>query len=358
MSNETKKTHAIALFSGGLDSSLAILLMLKQNVEVTALMFLNHFGCEIGDRSSCGSDPYPTAEKFGFTVKLMHLGEKFIDLVQNPRHGYGKNMNPCTDCRILMLHEAKQYMEMVGADLIITGEVLAQRPMSQMRNSLNLILKESQLEGRLLRPLSAKLMEPTIPEQEGLIDREQLKDISGRSRKRQIELAEEFGMHDYPSPAAGCLLTDRGYSIKLRDLLEHKAKVDFDDINLLKTGRHFRLSPTCKLIVGRREEENEKLQPFAAKHTALEVREHGSPLALLVGEYGEHELEIAAALTARYSDGRHLDRVEVEVQRNGTTDSISVAPLTPEQIEPYRMIWKKRPQNGRYEWSTGSGSAD
>ncbi|MFH2054585.1 MAG: hypothetical protein ABIJ61_01390, partial [bacterium] len=223
MSETKKRAHAIALFSGGLDSSLAVLLMLRQNVEVTALMFLNHFGCDISDRSSCGQDPYPTAEQFGFTVKLMHLGEKFIDIVQNPQHGYGKNMNPCTDCRILMLREAKQYMEMVGADCIITGEVLAQRPMSQMRNSLNLILKESGLAGRLLRPLCAKLMEPTIPEREGLIDREQLENISGRSRKRQMEMAEEFGLHDYASPASGCLLTDRGYSTKLRDILEHKA---------------------------------------------------------------------------------------------------------------------------------------
>lgn len=349
---ENKRPHAIALFSGGLDSSLAVLLMLKQNIEVTALMFMNHFGCDLDDRSSCGHNPYPIAERFGFRVKLMHLGEKFLDIVQHPRYGYGKNMNPCVDCRILMLREAKEFMEMAGADFIITGEVLSQRPKSQMRNSLNQVIKESGLGGYLLRPLSARLLAPTIPEKEGLVDREQLEKIAGRSRKRQMELAEEFGLEDYPSPAAGCLLTDRGYSIKLRDLLEHKEMVTFDDLNLLRIGRHFRISPTLKVIVGRNEGDNAKLEKYTSRFSVIDVVDHGSPLTLLQGVYNEETLKIAAALTARYSDAKYLDQVDVAIHDSGNGDGdsheqtapaqLTVKPLASEEIDKYRMVWKPR----------------
>ncbi|UCD64414.1 MAG: hypothetical protein JSW34_02985, partial [Candidatus Zixiibacteriota bacterium] len=190
--------HAIALFSGGLDSALAILLMLRQDIKVTALTFLTHFGCDIGDRSACGTDPYPVAEKFGFDVKLMHLGQKFLDIVEKPRYGRGRNMNVCTDCRILMLTEARKFMVLVGADFVITGEVLGQRPMSQVRNKLNLTENQSGLKGKLLRPLSARLCRPTEAELSGLVDRDKLEAIQGRSRKRQMELARQFGLEDYP----------------------------------------------------------------------------------------------------------------------------------------------------------------
>ncbi len=201
--NGNKRGHAVALFSGGLDSALAILLILRQNIEVTALTFLTHFGCDISDRSSCGHNPYPVSEKFGFRVKLVHLGQKFVDIVRAPKYGYGKNMNPCVDCRILMLNEAKTFMDLVGADFIITGEVLGQRPKSQMRNSMNAVERDSDLKDRLVRPLSALLLPETAPEKSGLLDRNLLEGISGRSRKRQMELASEFGLEDYPSPAAG-----------------------------------------------------------------------------------------------------------------------------------------------------------
>ena len=201
-STEKRKAHAIALFSGGLDSALAILLLLRQNIEVTALTFMTHFGCDATtDRSSCGSNPYPMAEKFGFGVKLMHLGQKFVDIVENPKFGRGANMNVCIDCRILMINEAARYMRMIGADFIVTGEVMGQRPMSQRKPTMALVAKQVDLGGRLLRPLSAKLLPPTLAEQQGLVDRSKLEGISGRSRKRQMELAREFGLDDYPSPA-------------------------------------------------------------------------------------------------------------------------------------------------------------
>ncbi|MFH2056173.1 MAG: hypothetical protein ABIJ61_09470, partial [bacterium] len=202
------------------------------------------------------------------------------------------------------------------------------------------------------------LMEPTIPELEGLIDREQLENISGRSRKRQMEMAEEFGLHDYASPASGCLLTDRGYSTKLRDILEHKAQVTFDDLNLLKVGRHFRLSPTCKAIVGRREEENDKLEKYISKYTCLKVIEHGSPLTLILGEHGEREIEIAAGITARFSDGKELPQLTVGVWNNGSEHTVEVAPLAPEQIDKFRLVWEKRSIDGRYAFAGSGRSSD
>ena len=167
-SDKKKRGHAVALFSGGLDSALAILLVLRQDIEVTALTFLTHFGCDISDKSSCGGNPYPAAEKFGFAVKLMHLGDKFIDIVKKPKYGYGKNMNPCLDCRILMLREAKEFMKLINADFIITGEVLGQRPMSQRKDTLNIVKRDSGLGDYLVRPLSARLLPETIPEKNGL----------------------------------------------------------------------------------------------------------------------------------------------------------------------------------------------
>ncbi|MEE8576994.1 MAG: hypothetical protein V3T31_07040, partial [candidate division Zixibacteria bacterium] len=223
-----KRPHAVALFSGGLDSALAILMMLRQDIEVTALTFMTHFGCDLEDRSSCGSNPYPMAEKFGFNVKLMHLGDKFVQIVKSPQFGRGGHMNVCVDCRVMMLNEAKEYMEMIGADFIVTGEVMGQRPFSQVKNKMDLVIREAGLKGKLLRPLSARRLPETEPETSGMVDRSQLEGITGRSRKRQIELAEEFGLDDYPSSGSGCLLTDESYSRRLHDLLSHTDRISFD----------------------------------------------------------------------------------------------------------------------------------
>lgn len=335
-SDRTKRGHAIALFSGGLDSALAILLILRQNIEVTALTFLTNFGCDITDKSSCGSDPYPMAEKFGFNVKLVHLGEKFIDIVKSPKYGYGKNMNPCIDCRVLMLREAKEFMKLIGADFIITGEVVGQRPMSQMRNTLRMIEKASNLDGFLVRPLSAKLLPDTIPEKKGLLDRNLLENISGRSRKRQMELAREFGLEDYPSPAAGCLLTDIGYSNRLRDLLAHSDNIDFNDLDLLRVGRHFRLDSKTKLIIGRHEEDNNKIEQYAKQgQTLLEALGTGSPVAILIGPENRDLLEKAASITARYSDSKHLSEVEVTCINATDGRKINIRPCMPEEAEKY-----------------------
>lgn len=334
--NAKYKGHAVALFSGGLDSALAILLMRRQNIKVTALTFMTHFGCDISDRSSCGGNPYPVSEKFGFDVKLMHLGDKFVEIVKNPKYGYGKNMNPCVDCRILMLREAKTFMELIGADFIITGEVLGQRPKSQMRNSMNTVIRDSELKGRLVRPLSAKLFEETIPEKEGMLNRDLLEGISGRSRKRQMELAEEFGLEDYPSPAAGCLLTDPSYSRRLKDLIEHSPSIDFNDLNLLRVGRHFRINENSKVIVGRNEEDNDKIRQYAKnKHYMLEALGTGSPITLLITSNGDDSILDAASLTARYCGKRKDAEVEITCINDGDGRKFKVPPADEKLIDQY-----------------------
>jgi len=307
--------------------------MLRQDIEVTAITFMTHFGCDLGDRSSCGSNPYPVAEKFGFNVKLMHLGEKFVEIVRNPRFGRGKHMNPCTDCRVLMLSEARELMEMSGADFVVTGEVLGQRPMSQVKDKLNLTAKQSGLKGRLLRPLSAKLLPPTEPELSGMVDREQLEAITGRSRKRQMELAKRFGLEDYPSPASGCLLTDAAYSNRLRDLLSHSEHITFGDLNLLRMGRHIRLNGRAKIIVGRDESDNKKIASYQRPdHIRLEVLGVGSPITLLVGEVDDEAVEKAAMITARYSASRQESRVEVSVSQGRVERDVTVRPATVEEV--------------------------
>ena len=324
-----KRSKAVALYSGGLDSTLAIIAVLRQGVEVTAVTFLNHFGCDISDRSSCSKDPFSAAEKFGFEVKLSHLSEKFIDIVKNPKFGHGKNMNPCMDCRILMLREAKAFMEMTGACFIITGEVLGQRPMSQRRDALNIIDRESGLKGLVLRPLSAKLLKPTLAEENGFINRDLLYDFGGRSRKPQMALAKEFGLTEYPAPAGGCLLTEPNYSYRLKELLGHDPNPSLLDLQLLRFGRHFRLTPECKAVVGRDMSENEALSKLAdEKGIILRVIGHGSPLTLVIGTTGGDEIMTAASLCARYSDAKKLAEAEVKVVAGEEVTRLKVAPAT------------------------------
>jgi len=351
---------AIALLSGGLDSTLAILVMLKQGIEITAVTFLNHFGCDITDRSSCSKNPFPAAEQFGFRVKLCHLSSQFLDIVKNPRFGHGKNMNPCIDCRILMLREAKELMDLTDADFIVTGEVTGQRPMSQKRNTLAMIDKEAGVKGYVLRPLSAKLMPVTVPEEKGLVRRELLFDFSGRSRKPQMALARELGLTDYPAPAGGCLLTEPNYSYRLRELLSHTPDPSLNDLRLLRLGRHFRFSPRCKAIVGRDERENGTLECIGDKESyLLWVEDEGSPTVLVSGEGAGDFIPLAASLCARYSDAKHLPEVEVTVvkgrnplsvksnefeksTRHGSRITehmvrIRVSPAESELIEAYRI---------------------
>jgi tRNA U34 2-thiouridine synthase MnmA/TrmU len=335
-------TKSIALYSGGLDSTLAILAALKQGIHVTAITFLNHFGCDVNDRSSCSKNPFSAAEKFGFEVKLAHLSDKFIDIVKNPKYGHGRNMNPCIDCRILMLREAKQFMNMTGSDFIITGEVLGQRPMSQRKSLFPMIDKQAGLRGYVLRPLSAKLLDITVPEERGFVDRSAFFDFSGRSRKPQMALAKEFGLTDYPAPAGGCLLTEPNYAFRLRELLAHEKDPGFREINLLRVGRHFRCSPDCKIIVGRNKAENETLLSLAEPEDCiLRVERYGSPITMIAGKTTGDVETIAASLCARYSDAKHLSEVEVTVTKKGYRYFIKIPPARDELIGQYRIEKKQ-----------------
>ena len=349
---------AVALLSGGLDSTLAILLVKKQGVEVTALTFLTHFGCDISDSSSCSKDPFPAAEKFGFTVKLSHLAGQFIEIVKNPKFGHGRNMNPCIDCRILMLREAGEFMRLSGADFIVTGEVLGQRPMSQRRETFPLIDREAGLRGQVLRPLSAKLLPPTLAEEKRLIDREKLMDIAGRSRKHQMRLAEEFGLTDYPNPAGGCLLTDPNYSWRLKELLSHNPDPPARELNLLRVGRHFRVGP-AKVIAGRNEKENGLIESLAGPGEALlRALDCGSPTVLVTGisaagpsgDGGYNEIiRQAASICARYCDKKDDLVLSVSITAEGRSGQIilEAAPADSAWLDLHRIENTKKENKRR-----------
>ncbi|HYE98714.1 MAG TPA: tRNA (5-methylaminomethyl-2-thiouridylate)-methyltransferase [Planctomycetota bacterium] len=315
------KKKAVALLSGGLDSLLAVRTLLEQGVPVTGVRFITHFGCDPVSSGSCGRDVEPLVKAWGplgFTVRMSHLGQDYIEMVKNPKFGRGKNMNPCVDCRLMMLDWARDILDQEEAGFLITGEVLNQRPMSQTRERFRQIDKALKLEGLVLRPLSAKLLEPTRPELEGVVDRSRLLDISGRGRQRQYALAKHYGITDIPQPAGGCLLTDPGYSARLRDLWDHDPEAGGPDINLLRVGRHFRPSASCKVIVARDENECRALEAFQLPgDTLVYLKDHQGPQVLLRGRYGAAEIRLAGGLAVRYGDVPGKVPAEVVIARKG-----------------------------------------
>ncbi len=257
----------------------------------------------------------------------------------NPRHGYGANVNPCLDCKIFMVGKALEWIDDNGFDFIVTGEVIGQRPMSQRKGTMPIIARESGAEDRLLRPLCALNLEETLPEREGWVDRAQLKDFTGRSRKPQMALAREFGLEEYAQPSGGCcFLTDQSYSVKLRDLWDNRGRREYelDDIMLLKVGRHIRPEQAFKLIIAREEGENNFLHGYRNQYQSIWTSSHPGPLALIEGEpLDEQQLQLAGAITARFSKGRDADTVElVYSNRDRDSRTIRVKPLDAEQIEP------------------------
>jgi len=337
-------TRAIGMLSGGLDSTLALRLMSDQGIEVLAINFYTGFCItetqrRLGGRAKDGKVPRNEALRaradLGVEVEMVDLSDSgYLDVVANPKYGYGANANPCVDCRVFMMSRARRIMEERGADFVFTGEVLGQRPMSQRRDTLGIIERKSGLVGRLLRPLSAKLLPPTIAELEGKVDRNQLLAISGRGRKPQMALAEQLGVEDYPQPAGGCcFLTDESFGRKFHDLLDHRAvrKIDKDEIVLLATGRHFRLAEGVKLVVGRTEGENLVLERYAdPERWRVEAVGHKGPLALVEGEPGYEELLLASRIVARYGHGRACDEVEVSWHKGEEEDTLLVAPFREE----------------------------
>ncbi|MCK5287588.1 MAG: hypothetical protein KAJ79_00875 [Candidatus Omnitrophica bacterium] len=296
------KIKAIAAFSGGLDSILAIKIVLEQDIDIIALNFKTSFCRWDKSNNDCtGSSIKRMADHLGVEFKAVYLGDDYLEMVRDPKYGYGKNINPCIDCRIFKFKVVKKFMDEIGASFVITGEVLGQRPMSQHRRSLTLIEKESGLEGLILRPLSAKLFSLTIPEEKGWVNRDNLLDISGRTRKPQIELAKQYGIRDYPTPAGGCLLTDKYFSKRLRDLFKF-GNTYSKDLELLKVGRHFRISNQFKLIVGRDEQENQRILDLSEKGDLFfEPLELSGPSALGKGIYDENIKEVSSKIIARYT---------------------------------------------------------
>jgi len=345
MASKEKDTHALALLSGGLDSALALTVIRDQGIRVTALKFSIGFGNPefhqtLGEPDAKRWAPHPQVTlPPGVPVVTLDVAAEFLNVLAHPRHGYGSGINPCIDCKIFMFRKAKGYLEEHGAHFAFTGEVLGQRPMSQHRKALDQIEEESGLTGYLLRPLSAKLLPPTIPEQQGWVDRERLYAISGRSRKEQVRLAKQFGITAFPQPAGGCYLTDKVFAERLKDLFAHKGRdaLVSADLELLKVGRHFRLSPEAKAVVGRRQGENEFLLRFREGRTFLKVTSHPGPTALLDGKVTPQEIELVARIAARYSDGARDGRVTVRWERNGEQGDLHAEALPETEINVLRI---------------------
>ena len=328
----TKKTKALALLSGGLDSCLAIKLIQNQGVEVIGL----NFRCPFWGKDTGESHAENTAQELGIEIKNIDLSEKYIDMLKNPEHGYGSAINPCIDCKIFMLKEAKMLMKKFDASFIITGEVLGQRPMSQNSQALKTIQKESEVNELLLRPLSAKLLAESRAEQAGLIDRNQLMDIKGRGRGKQLKLAEKFNIQNYSSPAGGCRLTEKEYAKKLKDLLEHQKNISWNSVKLLNIGRHFRIGKN-KIVVGRNHEENEIIKNHQGKNEIIfEVPGVGSPSTLLQGQKNKTAIALAAKLTARYSD-HEKGSISVNYGQKELENATTIEPASQNEIEKYRL---------------------
>lgn len=335
---------AVALISGGLDSLLATRLILDQGIHVEGLNFYTGF-CVEGHthaiRGHHASKPKRnnalwSAEQLGIKLHIIDVIEEYKDVVMNPKHGYGANLNPCLDCKGFMVGKARAWMESHGFDFIITGEVIGQRPKSQRRDTMPIIARESGAFDRLLRPLCAKLLPETLPERAGWVDRNKLLNLNGRSRKPQITLAGDFGFQDYAQPAGGCcFLTDPNYSRRLADMWATRGekRYELDDIMLLKIGRHLRPRPNFKLIIGREEGENNFLSGYRRQFAHLSALSHDGPLVLLEGEASADDLHLAARLTARFGQGRDSAQVCVEItDKSGIAHTLEVTPMPLDQI--------------------------
>lgn len=343
-----EKIKAVGLVSGGLDSALAVAVLRRLGIDLLGLHYYNGFS-----PGSLRSEVYGTekpesrftrkalelSEVLGIPVEVIDVSVEFLHMLVSPQHGYGANVNPCIDCRIFMLRKAKERMEREDAGFVFTGEVLGQRPMSQHRRALELVERQSGLQGLLLRPLSAKLLPQTIPERKGWVNRNELLDIQGRSRKRQIALAGELGIKGYSQPAGGCTLTDENYARKFKDLLEHRdpKSLTRDDTLLLAVGRHFRLSPLVKIVVGRDEEENTYIELHVGEGWIAVPMDVPGPTVLIQGETGTEEIRTSAAIAARFSDAKYHQHVRVLVKKGEREEILEVTPAEDDLVNRLRI---------------------
>ncbi len=319
------KRKAIALLSGGLDSTLAVKMMLDLGIDVEALNFTSPFCTCTGKNSGCKSEAVRVAQEYDIPIKVVHKGLDYLEIIRNPVHGYGKGINPCIDCRIYLLKKAKEYMLESGADFVFTGEVLGQRPMSQRRDTLQVIERESGLEGLLLRPLSARHFKPTIPERNGWVDRDKLLAIEGRSRAVQMQMAEDLDVKNYPCPAGGCLLTELSFVPKIRDVFAHSEELNLRDFRLLKTGRQFRVGPHTKAIMGRSEADNNILENSRnGDEAALTWLDGNTPVAIVIGNQNDDFVKLSARIMLRYTKAEFGAECRIEQRVNDLTTSFSV----------------------------------
>jgi len=341
----SKQPKAVALISGGLDSMLAARTVMEQGVHVEGINFFTGFCVEGHTHAIRKKDKEKpkrnnalwVAEQLGIKLHIVDVSEEYKDVVINPKHGYGSNLNPCLDCKGFMVKKAHEWIEENGFDFIITGEVIGQRPMSQRRDTMPVIARESGAGDRLLRPLCAQSLKETLPEKEGWVERDKLHRFSGRSRKPQFELAASFGIEEWAQPAGGCcFLTDAAYSSKLADLWQVRGKRDYelDDIMLLKVGRHLRPRPHFKLIVGREEGENNFLNGYRKQFVHIKTVSHAGPLVLIDGQgLSEEDIELAGRIAARFSQGKNEPEVELEVTGlDGVSRPLKVLPMDPDDM--------------------------
>ncbi|SFM89643.1 tRNA 4-thiouridine(8) synthase ThiI [Thermodesulforhabdus norvegica] len=324
-----RKVKAIGLISGGLDSLLAAKVLQDQNIDVLGISFATPFwDCEMAVRA---------ATEAGIPIRVVDISHEHLEIVKNPRYGYGSNMNPCIDCHGLMLRVAGRIMEEEGADFIFTGEVLGQRPMSQRRDALRSVEKLSRYEGIILRPLSAKLLPETEPEKKGLVDREKLLAIRGRSRKEQMKLAETYGLKTYATPAGGCLLTKEGFSRKLKKLLEIMPDAEVRHIEMIKSGRLCVIGDRAILFVGRNAADNKRLDTLTSSPEEIRLKVLGipGPRGILCGGYDNDRIELAASIVAAFSDADPDDMVTVELTKEEGIETVTVKPIDRRRIDTF-----------------------
>ncbi|MDH5232081.1 MAG: tRNA (5-methylaminomethyl-2-thiouridylate)-methyltransferase [Gammaproteobacteria bacterium] len=340
----TTQRKAVALISGGLDSMLAAKTIMDQGIHVEGINFFTGFCVEGHTHAIRKKDKAKpkrnnalwVAETLGIKLHIVDIVDEYKDVVLNPSHGYGANLNPCLDCKCFMVKKARQWVEENNFDFIITGEVIGQRPMSQRKDTMPVVARESGANDRLLRPLCAKNLPATLPELEGWVDRERLHDFSGRSRKPQMAMAKQLGLTDYAQPAGGCcFLTDQNYSHRLADLWTARKTRDYelDDIMLLKVGRHIRPRPNFKMIIGREEGENKFLEGYRKMFASMTTDSCPGPLVLLDGELSQEDLELAAAIAARFSQGREHEQVQIGYHINKVLKQrFNIKPLGIEEV--------------------------
>ncbi len=325
----------VHMFSGGLDSIVSAHLLKSLNVDLTLLHFVLPFYTDMGSEFD---EIQRSADQLGLPLRIVEDGDEFLNMIRDPKFGYGKNANPCVDCRIYRLGRAKKIMEEMGASFISTGEVMGQRPMSQRRDALFRIENEAGCKGLLLRPLSALHLNPTNAEQQGLIDRNKLFDIAGRGRMRQIDYARQYNL-TYPSPAGGCILTNVQSGHRFLDLAQYHPEFTMTDFKLIAYGRHFRLSDTARLIVSRDEHENNVLLRIAEENDCyLYPTDVPGPISILRGTFTEQDALLAASITARYSKGRDSESVKVAVVEGEMRQYHQVKPAEDTFCESIRII--------------------